>query len=672
MADDPELQKLLEQLQENPDSEALDKLPLETLNALNKKLDPYNQYNPDQKDTKQKTVLLSLTHLREDYQERLLTTSMIGFLYTVAKEYSPDAALRRWTPTLKKTDKLNEDNPTEVKREPFSIDKTITNLKKILAAAELVKTEQQELKKIREQKHNEEILMGNKITEAFKNICLAEKQRENIIKALEYSVCYESRLHGIAADVDMDETLAALKTLPEAEDILTKSPPRAVSWVPRNHTFEVPDTVCKKIIKDFLHTWFEFDPNNHVRSAHNESKINRDSSDDHRVDLKDPERPTVTSVKQKPKVDPADHTDYLLATKDKHTKDAVLRALRDPDVMALTVKFSKDQECANRFNRYLSFIPMDSEARPMIDVIPPQDTYHRFEYYRDVNYEEMRTAVSAIYDTGKPDFEDAILVYKYLEGTQEEVEKERKDYCIKNQDAFKSDVLAIDVGKWNFTGPFKRNRDKIDFYNKNTEIIKRIMTRIEDDKQIGKELMKQRVIKKKAENIKQAGPDAPGLANYRAENKEMLALNANRVLDKEKMLRLEKANGNVAAMKELEYLDQKEKRKGELEEVKKTREFTGQEEREYREVLSEIEKAREMLNVPENAIQVDVFRHNAATGEFTKSAEYTKAEAPEFMEEQRKEQMKLLQNSPLAMIPGPHQALIQPDRPETKHDGKKQ
>lgn len=660
--DDKEFKDLLAQLQSSPDpTELINGLPLETLNKLNKELSPYEQQLEDQKNKPRKAVLLSLTHLRQDYIQRLTLTGMVGFLFAVSKEHEFPPEIKRWQPEVKSGDKPNEDDPTKApKREPFSIDKTISKVEKLLDLAKSVKNEQFELKNIRQQIHTERAVTESKSpnkSKALEGLLLAEKQREERRIVLEYLVTHELRTMGIDADCDMDETLEKAKTLPEAKDLLEKHPPRKVVWQPRNFTYEAPNHVCRAVVKDFLKKWFEYNPNEHAKSAHNEPKINRDSTDDHRVDLVDPARPTKTTVQQKPKVEQADVADYMKIIAERKSKDAIHHIMRDPELADFVVRCSKDAELSDRFRRYLAFISLDSPARAAIDTVPPQDTYHRWNYYMDVNYEELRSAVESLYDM-KPDFEDAIFPYHTIEGTEEEIEKQRRDYLIKNQDSLRSDVLAVNFGHWNLTGSFKKNRDKIDYYNKNTEIIKRIMDRIESDKAIGKDLMQKRVVKEKAKNIKQAGPDAAGLTQYRGENKEVMALGAQKVLDREKMLRLEKAGGNVKAAQELEYLEQKEKRRNELSEIKKTREWTPQEDRENREVEREIAQARELMNAPEDSVQVDVFTHNAATGDFNRSAMYTKAEAPTFMEDNKKEQMKMLQNSGLAMMPGPHQALL--------------
>jgi hypothetical protein len=56
--------------------------------------------------------------------------------------------------------------------------------------------------------------------------------------------------------------------------------------------------------------------------------------------------------------------------------------------------------------------------------------------------------------------------------------------------------------------------------------------------------------------------------------------------------------------------------------------LTDEEERELSDARKRYETAKEMIEVPDNAIQVDVFQTDAATGAFTKTKFYTEAEAP--------------------------------------------
>ena len=65
---------------------------------------------------------------------------------------------------------------------------------------------------------------------------------------------------------------------------------------------------------------------------------------------------------------------------------------------------------------------------------------------------------------------------------------------------------------WTVLADYKKNRENIDFYNRHTEVLKRIMDQHEQDKKLGKDLMNKRVKKAKSKNIEEMGKDAEILA----------------------------------------------------------------------------------------------------------------------------------------------------------------
>lgn len=144
--------------------------------------------------------------------------------------------------------------------------------------------------------------------------------------------------------------------------------------------------------------------------------------------------------------------------------------------------------------------------------IPPKDTYGRFQYYYDVNYEELRTAVMYLY-CEKPDIEAAINVFESFDTVDE-----CNEYIKKHQDNVICNLLNLTNGKWNLLGSFKQNRERINFYNKNTRVIENILNQIEDDSKIGKELLNDRIKKKKTKNIEEYGKDHPNFLRYKKEN----------------------------------------------------------------------------------------------------------------------------------------------------------
>ena len=98
------------------------------------------------------------------------------------------------------------------------------------------------------------------------------------------------------------------------------------------------------------------------------------------------------------------------------------------------------------------------------------------------------------------------------------------------------DIKMLEFGGWTPMADFAANREKIEFYNKNTGIVQKILERHAEDAKMGKDMVKNRVKQAKAKNIREQGPDHPDLKNY-TENAgpNMQAMGAVKGLDKEQM-----------------------------------------------------------------------------------------------------------------------------------------
>lgn len=155
--------------------------------------------------------------------------------------------------------------------------------------------------------------------------------------------------------------------------------------------------------------------------------------------------------------------------------------------------------------------------------IPPNDTYGRFQYYFDVNYEELREAVFYLYNE-KPDIEVAINIYDTFPTLEE-----CSEYINKNKDKVITNIMTLTNYKWNLLGPFKKNRDRITFYNENTQVLENILKQQEEDAKMGKKLLDERVRKKKVKNVKEYGRTDPAVAKYLKEHPSEIASNAHKV-----------------------------------------------------------------------------------------------------------------------------------------------
>ena len=149
---------------------------------------------------------------------------------------------------------------------------------------------------------------------------------------------------------------------------------------------------------------------------------------------------------------------------------------------------------------------------PVYDNIPPNDTHCRFNAYADINYEKLRDATHNIYNI-KPDLEHAMIVYNVVD-TQAEVDS----FIHKYGSTSKYDIVAFPLNRWTLMGPFKENRERVDYYNKHNSIIKSMLEQAEKDAALGEDLMKKRVKNKKVKAEKVFGKDSPQFEEYKKLN----------------------------------------------------------------------------------------------------------------------------------------------------------
>ena len=124
----------------------------------------------------------------------------------------------------------------------------------------------------------------------------------------------------------------------------------------------------------------------------------------------------------------------------------------------------------------------------------------------------MREVTNDLYKV-KPDLEFAINIYDKFDNKDK-----GNDFINKYRNQATSEIFNVSTNKWTLLGPFKENRDKIDFYNKHTKIIESMIEQQEADAKLGADLMKDRVKKKKVKNEKIFGPNDPQFDVYKKNN----------------------------------------------------------------------------------------------------------------------------------------------------------
>ena len=331
----------------------------------------------------------------------------------------------------------------------------------------------------------------------------------------------------------------------------------------------LPEKLIKDQIAKFLDKYFEYNPDHHVRSSFDDDKLNQDSA----YDQHDPNRPTMKLLKAKIETSDDDVKEVLA---DRETYNAAMFLLnKNPELL------KKLAANPDGFKEKLTPI---REAHELVEKIPPADTFHRWNYYAEVNMEEIRNVVTTVYHE-KPLLDFALIIYDTIEGTESEINEKKRKWVSKYNEELCSDLKVVKLDNWTMLGNFKENRKEIDFYNRHTEVLKRIMDKHEEDKKLGKDLMMKRVRKTKEKNIKESGRDADIMKQYQSQIQNLADLGAKRALTYDEQKQIDDAKKIIDDMKNVE-------------------------------------------DVPSNAIQVDVFTNKTEEGKFEKSSFYTESELP--------------------------------------------
>jgi hypothetical protein len=279
-------------------------------------------------------------------------------------------------------------------------------------------------------------------------------------------------------------------------------------------------------IEQFLNYHFEFDPDRHVRCAHNDgvkdptyttdraeliksrmeaqtrAKVVEDIID--KTDDQNPKyfnylRETTTSV-------------YQAANSALNDMNLFINALNqsnfDEDILAVFEK--RRGELRNSVNKLATFATPLARADTLAAVqhTPSSEVFHNFDRYITNNYEQLLESTHSLY-VERPDVEFGILYYGSYK-TKEEADDNYK--CLERE--FRASVYTISNRQWTLLGPYRENRNRLNFYNKNTEVLKQMQEQVEMDHKLAGDMVEKTIRRKKAKSVAEVGPDAPGMSQY--------------------------------------------------------------------------------------------------------------------------------------------------------------
>ena len=477
------------------------------------------------------------------------------------------------------------------------------------------------------------------------------KRNENITY-LRYGITYGQYLQGKSAMSRLPKTRAAAYKFENNKKEASYPDIRA------DKVLTMPTKAGKALIKKFFDKFFLFNTEEHVRSAsvlkkgqqltiHQEN----DPAIDEKVLNGDIYHLTLAQVRsgvKRPKNLPqqvVEDLNYIMS--DKVTYNTLVTVGKYFDVFNKITdskyKFDRDTitdtnafvtACTNIFQnpaQYLEYL-IPNAAKMFPDhvnpamYVPPQDTFHRMRYYMEVNYDALTTITKALYPE-REDVMNVIGVWKHFVGTEEDAKKLFNEFTNRQEDRITSDLYLVPMHDYVTIADTKANRVNMSVFGKNSEVLKRILDRHAEDRKLGEHLMANRIKERKAANIREHGLASASLKEH--ENTTMPG--AKKYISAVDNLKLIKNNSRLPeevarATKKLEtyeYYESIIKKFGDedpasldpvdLDNLNFAR--------------NNIEREREMLEVPDDHRQINVFKHDAASNTLTTGKIYTTGDA---------------------------------------------
>jgi len=271
-------------------------------------------------------------------------------------------------------------------------------------------------------------------------------------------------------------------------------------------------------IYNFLMDRFQYNPDKHVRIAYTPNP-------------KDPERtPVDTKITRKGK-----RYGNSVRTRDgklKGTRIAKINKKKMRDIRRRQEKNLEEDEKVDINN--IDALSEDDTPDALIEndlethvpklaedivreVIPSADYFYFFNRYRNRHYDIFHKATMDLYNE-KHDLDIAFSVHE-----QHDTIEEADAYRHKHKEDTPYTIYTIQNNKWIFSGPWEENRDRMEFFNKNTAVMEAIMEGNKDDAMMAKDIVNNRVRIAKEQNVEEVGPDDESFLRYKMSNRPEVA-----------------------------------------------------------------------------------------------------------------------------------------------------
>lgn len=259
------------------------------------------------------------------------------------------------------------------------------------------------------------------------------------------------------------------------------------------------------IVKEFLEDMFQFNPDEHVRSAY-------------KPNFQDTSREVVDTPAGK------------LAIRHRCRRDTSFKDVMRQWKMKKSLVTASPATAASPATTSTAASPATtsrdvdpSVSKTVREMIPPSDTFHFWNYYLESNYDALLSAVADLY-AEVPDFDLSINPLSWHEDVSS-----ADDFIHKHRNEVITEIFKAHSGKWNFYAPYKKIRETTRYFNDKTIVLEEMMKQLESDQRMGEELMKNKIRKKKRKNIEEEGPDDPQFLKWKKENTTLKDMGASEV-----------------------------------------------------------------------------------------------------------------------------------------------
>ena len=270
-------------------------------------------------------------------------------------------------------------------------------------------------------------------------------------------------------------------------------------------------------VYEFLEEIFQFNPDEHVRSAY---RPNRKDKKRNPIDTP-AAKIAVEHLKNVDKEFSIQENEYEIANKEKVPKFKKI-TIKSKDGKTKTIlrkENSENKQSETQTSQTIQSTQLNENKEvdnnclsTVKSIIPSHDTFGRYTRYIKENYEQLREAVKDLY-CEKPEYELAINPYSWHD-TSDDAEAFKK----KHAKEVIAEVFTAHSGKWNFFDNFKEQRENVNFYTEDTIVLEEMVKQIERDEKLGRDLMEKRKQVAKKKNIIENGPHAESFNNWKQNN----------------------------------------------------------------------------------------------------------------------------------------------------------